>query len=448
MYRFLLLALCGLFFFSLSGCEKQRSEPATASTQKTTSSTKLLTEAIEPEIYELPSGALATWREFAEHKPTLVLFSTHPLLDPYHPSQSTPAIRNLVLSGSSDEIIQFSKSSHNNPLLTPSQAVSAALTAELFSDIVFVLPTITKIGELSLEGFKKRLLAARFLSEEEAAGLTLDKGVYSGTVRGIPFKYVHPDALPEIDTPVVVHIDLGYFKDLYKNEVATPVYSLIQKTAETLKLKQYPTAAVSLSYSNQEIDYSLDIRFLIRNLAEVFRNPAMLDDGIPQIWAMRSQAMYFSSMFGETKSLETYEQIAAIAPDDADAQHSLAMVRFQQKRPQEAFDALDKAVKLDPGYALEYVDLAMQGKKQGRWKETIRLLTLANEALPEHPLFKIELADHLIRSGQGEKAKPLLEELQQLKWSPLFHPNILELLKQMKEVAEEPNLIHPEKSAK
>ena len=51
--------------------------------------------------------------------------------------------------------------------------------------------------ELSLDVFRQQVVDAGFLTEEEGKKLFYADGVTSGTVRGIPFRAVHPDAMPD-----------------------------------------------------------------------------------------------------------------------------------------------------------------------------------------------------------------------------------------------------------
>lgn len=393
-------------------------------------------DSMEAERFELPSGALSVWRQYADIKPTLLLFSAHPLLDPL-PEDLTAGTRELVLNGAAEEIIRRGKLTTPAPQFVSPQAVSAALVADLFSEIVYVFPTLLPVEQFSLETFRQRAFAAGFFSEEEALALTLADGVISGSVRGVPFRCVHPAALPAISTPTLLHIDLGYFKELYVNEVKTPVYHQTFDLARAIRDTDIPCLAATLSYSNQEIGFSLDVRFVIDTLAALFKDPSQIDGTIPETWKLRSDALYLNTMFLEEEGRSLIKTIAEKAPDDAAAQYALAMLRFQQKENDEAFATLDHAVALDPGYVQEYLSLAEQGQEIQLWEKSLELLDKAARVEPDNPYITLRRADTLIRAGRGKEALPLLEQLSRLPWSPDFHADIPALLKEMEDVARE-----------
>lgn len=407
----------------------------------------LFKEPIEPAVFELSVGALAAWRNFAEQKPTLVLFSTHPFLNPLPPGEGE-AIRNFVHTAPAAELVRRGRFNVPDPAFLPPQAVSAAIEAGLLGELIFVLPTTKTVDKFALADFQQRAFAAGFLSEPEALDLKSKAGVISGKVRGIPFRCVHPNALPKLDRPVIVHIDLGYFKDLYVNDVKTPVYNLLYQTARSIRDTAWPALAVTLSYSNQEAEFSLATRFMISNLATILQHPELLEGGTPPSWKLLADARFAAAMFAETTAQELITRAAEVAPDDPDALYTLSQQLFQQLQPAEAFATLDRAVAIDPGYALAYLELAETGAEQGRWEKTEEMLAKARLIFPNNPFIAISQADLLIRRQRGQEAVPLLNELQQLPWSPVYHPNVPDLLRQMLAAARETSVQpRPEKPA-
>lgn len=389
---------------------------------------------IEPTLYELPSHALATWREFAGYKPVLLLFSTHPLLSPI-PNDRTDAVAKLLREGSADVIIQRACMLTANPTILPPETVSAAIDNGIFSELVIVLPNIKKPEEVNLADLRKRMISAGFLSEVEATGLTLKDGVVSGAVRGLPLRIAHPEHLPKIAAPIILHVDLGYFKDMYVNEVKTPAYDLLHQLATSLKDAAYPTLASTLSFSNQEVGFSLESRFMIRDLAEILRQPQLLDGNTPASWSLRAQALYATAMFDESRARELIAQAVKATPSDAHAHYALALDLFEQRRAAEGFAALDRAVTLDHGYGLEYLTLAERGKELGQTEKSIDLLQKATQVMPNNPFIRRELAHQLIQTGRVKEARPLIAELRRLNWSESFYPDVPPLLKKMAEAA-------------
>lgn len=395
-------------------------------------------DQIVPSVYELPSGALATWRQYSDRKPALILFSNHPFLAPLREGEET-STREFVQSAPTVELVRRGKMLVADPVLTSPQTLSAAIEADLLAELIFVQPLKAGIDKLSLAEFQQNAFNAGFITAEEAHALTLTDGVISGRVRGLPFRCVHPEALPAIKDPVLVHIDLGYFENLYVNAIKTPAYPLLYQLIAAIRSANWPTLAFTLSYSNQETEYSLESRFMISTLADTLYHPALLDGGIPASWQLRANAQYAADMFAETQSQDLLVEATESSPDDPAAFYDLSLALFRQKISDAAFTALDRAVALDPGYALAYVELYETGMKLGEWEKSLKLLKKAASALPENPFIRISQADLLIKQGRGSAVLPLLHELKKLPWSSLYHPGIPNLLDEMIEVATLPD---------
>lgn len=395
----------------------------------------LFKEPVEPQVFELASGALVIWRNLADQKPALVLFSVHPFLEPL-PESERKSIRNFVRTASPAELVRRGRFNVPDTAFVPPQTVSAAIASGLIGELIFVLPTTRTVDQVSLPSFQQKAFAAGFLSEKETLALKLqDDGVISGRVRGIPFRCVHPDALPSISRPVIIHVDLSYFKDLYVNDVKTPLYNLIFQTAQSIRNAGWKSLAATLSYSNQEAEFSLETRYLISNLATLLLHPDLLESNPPLSWQLRADASLANATFAEETAQELIAQAVEVAPDDPDALYALSLQKFQQKQPDEAFALLDRAVAIDPGYALAYLDLAETGIELGQVKKAEELFNKAASIFPHNPFIRIKLAHLLIEGNRGTEAIPLLRELQQLPWSSTYHPETTRLLKQMLDYA-------------
>lgn len=436
--RIIFAGVTAIFFvLTLLACDNHKGTSLHEGTTEPPTATMLKTpfkDAIEPVLYELPSGALATWRDYAKYKPTLVLYSTHPLLDPI-PAERKKTIEKLLKQGTAAEIVSRARGLSSDPAILPPEAVSAAIDNGIFSELVIVLPNLKIPEEVTLEKLRKRMISAGFLSEAESAGLTLNDGVVSGTVRNLPLRIVHPKRLPKIMTPIILHVDLGYFKDMYVNEIKTPAYELLYQLATSVKNADYPTLVTTLSFSNQEVDFSLESRFMIRDLADVLRQPQFLGGNTPASWGLRTNALYATAMFEESRARELTTQAAKVSTNDAAAHYSLALDLFKQRRAEEGFAALDQAVALDRGYGLEYLELAERGKELGKLDKSIDLLQKADQAIPDTPFIRLELINQLIQSGRVKEARPLIAALRQLDWSEMFYPEIPRILVQMEEAA-------------
>lgn len=427
-----LLQSC-LFIFTVSlllvGCEsKQDAEPPPVPAEM---QTVLLHAPIDPVAYELPSQALATWRDFASYRPTLVLLATHPLLDPI-PVGRLGKVTRLIQEGTSEEIIGHAQTYTSEPLILPTETLSAAIGNDLFSEVVLVLPTHEGGPALDLNQTTTRLTTAGFISEAEAKEFQQEGNILTGRIRGKPVLIAHPESLPAISRPVILHIDYGFFQEMYADEVKTPIYDLLHQQLARLKAANYLTLAATLSYSNQEIGYPLEGRFLLRDLADILRRPQLLDGKLPDSWNLRAEAMYLKAMYTEAEANELTERSVEAAPDDAGAQFALAVIQLNRGMAEQGFTTLDRAISLDRGYALYYVELAERALKANRDDKAIECLSKASLALPDNPVIRVQLARLLLKTGRSQEAIPLIEELQKLTWSDEFYRHIPALLVEMK----------------
>lgn len=426
-----------LFLLVLTSCKRNNEEQKTSFPNQGSPVTPKVPfrAALEPNLYELPSGALATWRNFAAQKPTLVLFSAHPLLDPI-PAERKEQIHDLLVKSDEKEIVRRCRMLSNEPVVLPPETLSAALDNDLFSEVVLVVPSLGKPEDINLEKTRIRFQQAGFLTEDESNKLALSDGVIRGTVRKLPLLIVHPDRLPQLVKPIILHIDLSYFREMYVNEVKTPSYDLLLQLATKVREAAYPALAVTLSFSNQEVGFSLESRFLIRDLDTVLRKPELLEGNPPPSWELRAKALYATAMFAESEARELTLQAANKNPDDAAALYALALDMFKQRQAEAGFSTLDQAVALDQGYGLEYLELAQQGLSMGQTEKSIELMGKAANALPDNLFVRIELANQLIQASRVKEARPLIAELIKLDWSKTFHPQVPQYLQQMKEAAE------------
>jgi tetratricopeptide (TPR) repeat protein len=140
-------------------------------------------------------------------------------------------------------------------------------------------------------------------------------------------------------------------------------------------------------------------------------------------------------MFSEGNARDLIQQAVAATPDDAAAHYALALDLFEQRRNEQGFAALDQAVKLDSGYALEYFHLTERALELGQRDKAIDLLGKAVVAMPEADFLRLQLANHLIQAGRGSEAVPIVTELKGLKWSETIHPGVTSLLEEMQQVA-------------
>jgi len=416
-----LIALAVLLF--LFACEQPEQNLQPQQIEKpTTSNSGLFHQPIEPIMLELPSEALAHWRIETAEKPALVLFSFDPLLKSPDPALQQQA-RELAQHGSAEQLRRHGSFNSAEPVILPIQTVSAALDAGLFSKLYWVFPSKVDAANLELEFFREQMLEKELMTAKEAAALTLEDGIYRGTLRGFPFAAIHHQKLSEIPEPLVLHIEMGFFRGLYDNEIKSPLYTLLRDTALNIWQQGWQPLATTLSYSTAEGAISLDVRFVLSNFAELLRNPSLLDAEMPTEWQIRSEALYAGDMYSEAKKIELAKQIVQQAPESAAAHFDHFRALFLSKQLQPSLDALAEAVKRDPGYAASYLELAQMALQDGNIEMGMALLSRAEEQFPENPFIRLQKAYLLTTTGQIDEAEQLLAKLPQ-QWSPVYHQDI------------------------
>ncbi len=424
-----------LFCLSLTlliGCEQtpqQTAEPVPTASPATTepapsapSGSGLFHQPTQPVLVELPSEALPHWRTETTSKPALVLFSFDPLLKPIDASLRERS-RELALSGTAAQLRKHGSYNVAEPLILPTQTLDAALDAGLFSKVYWIFPSKVPPEQLELERFRGQMLEQNFMTEAEVASLNLNFGRFTGSVRGVPFEAVHYRQLNEIAGPLVLHIDMSFFRGLYDNEIKSPLYGLLRETTDSLRGLNWQPLSTSLSFSTLEGANALDVRFMISHLAELLRQPEMLEKEMPQAWQTRSEALYAGDMYSESKKLELAQKIAQLAPQSAAAHYDRFQALFTGKQIEPALDALHRAVELDAGYGAAYVQLAQMAAQDNNLATALDLLGRAEPLFPENPFIPLQMAHLLTLSGQPQAAAEKLASLPQ-NWSPLFHQKV------------------------
>ncbi len=395
---------------------------------------RLFQEPVEPQLYELPSEALITWREFRSSKPVLVIMADQPCLwAPPAPMQEEA--RRLILEGSEEELRRRADYNHPDPVVLGPQAVRAALSAGLFSGVIWILPTDQTVEEFRASDLTKKLLDSKILSAEDARNVSWENGVAALTMEGVPVRITHPAIFSEyrVSGPVVFHLDLSYLKSIYRNEIHKSIYTILYNTAKLLRTSDLDVLAVTLSYSNSDNYVGLPGRFALPTLAQLLRTPQLLDEEMPSGWKVRAEALYMQNMFMESRVTELYQKALDEAPQDPAALYDLAQRRFFKGGFAEGLKLLDKAVTIDPGYCGAYAELAQKAKESGASRDALMLIEKAHACDPANPFLDIQRAGMLQQAGKKAEALDLLQTLEKLPWSKVYHGQVPALLEGMKE---------------
>ena len=435
MKNLFLISVC--FLLLLSGF-KQAPEPSkVAPGQEIPSSMRVPSlGVIKENLVEQPAQVLSIWRQFQEKRPTLVLLSQNPFLQPV-PDSLSKAVTTLIQEGSAEALAEKTSSANPAPLLLPSMAVSSALQSSLFAKVVWVFPTISPIDQLDIDTFRQQLLDYGAINPQEAQNLNKFDVGFSGTIGGVPFQAVSIDTLPDLDGPIVLHIDLGYFKPIYKGEIKTPLFPLLYETCRSLQGNGWATVSKTISYSTEDGSLPLAVRFIGPTLGVLLENPGMLDKPLPANWQRQASALYLPNFYLTKEERNQYLAMEADLPESPAVKYALYQVNRKLNQGDKALDYLSRAVALDPGYAIEYLTLANDAKEKNLLDQSVRMLNLAAQSRPDDPFITLQLAIHLNLHGQNDVAGQLVEELQQLPWSSVYYPTMPGTLASLSEAIKE-----------
>lgn len=384
---------------------------------------EFLHAAGNPLVVEHPAAALPHWRNFRDQRPTLVLISNDPFLEPV-PSELAIEVRQLLTSGSAEQIARKSSPQAADALLLPSMSVRAALAAGWFGKVVWLLPNRAEQEQLSAETFRRQLLDFGAADETEAASFTLVEGQLQGTFENVPWLVTPTHLFTGTPEPVVIHFDLGLIKNFYRNEVKTPLYPALAELLEPLRQARLTALAVTVSLSQLTGEVPLDTRFIGLDLATFVAEPQRFTAPLSEQWLRRSDALYLQNFFQKEKILALYLEMAAADPENASVDFGLYQISRQMENDEQALAYLDAAVALDPVYAIEYLELAQDALHQQRFEATLELLAKAVAALPDNPFIAQQRARLLMAQGQKAEALPLLQNLRRLSWSAVYYPDL------------------------
>lgn len=383
----------------------------------------LLQDSLSLESVEVSGEALGVWRKYSERQPTLLLLSNDPLLVKV-PEQLWPqASRTIAVTDAVALSREFSPES-SNPLLLPQMTLDAALRSNWFGDVVWAVPIKDLTQGIDLKNLAGQLLATQQVSVDEVE-LWQEKGKHiQGTVRNTPITIGALSHIPALAGPVVVHIDQSYFQTLYKNEVATPLLSIVVQTLKELRARQVPVLAVTFVCGNLSERIALNVRFLDQIIAAYFKHPDYLDQALPKNWQRQSDILYLENFFKKEMIKELALAMAEEEPTAAWVKFTLYRAAAANRQGEEALDFLSQAVLLDPVYALEYLSLSKLAYDKKLPEEAMRMLTLAVKARPDNPFIKLNAARLALEQKDTDTALHLVEQLQQLEWSEAYYPDM------------------------
>lgn len=391
------------------------------------SSQVLLAAPLPLQRVELPAEALAYWRPHAGQRPALLILSGNPMLAPVPPSLRDQ-VQTLLLQGTAGDLARRGSLQVPDPLLAPIMTVDAALRAGWFSQVVWSLPLRDSARELPADAFRQLLRTNRMLDDQELMRLKIEKHLVRGTVRGTPLLAATLDQIPPLSGPVVVHIDQSYFQDRYKNEVSTPLLSVVYDTLYQLRERRLPVLAVTFAYGNLEERIALDVRFLGEIMAHYIEHPERSKEPAPLNWQRQADIFHLESLFEKEKMRDLALAMERDDPESAWVKFALYRAAAAKKAGDYALDYLAEAARRDRIYAVEYLNLAQMAYDRKRPDAALQMLQLAAQVFPDNPHIRLKEAQLSDEMGDRKTALHLVEQLRKLPWSPVYYPQMPDYL--------------------
>ncbi len=419
-----------IFLLGLCACQESAQDPAPVPVDISANAEEpqaQIVQASSVHRVEHPAEALPIWRTHAAQRPTLVLFSQDPFLLPI-PEELEREVLDLIRSGPPENIADQAAPGRPAPLFFPSMSVRLSLQAGFFRELIWVIPSAHDPDQLDLATLRQQLTEAGILSKSEGHSLHAVSTGFAGTSFGRPFRIVHPEQLPELEGPVITHFDLSFFGGLYRNEVKTPIHELVREILIRVRDRSWETLATTLTAGNRSGRVPLDLRFLTERLAFWLTSPEKLGDALPAAWSEQSKVLYLATFLETERVAEKLTNLCERHPNEAAFHFARYRALRAVKQGSSALATLERAVSLDPVYALEYLPLATTARDAGRLDKALQMQELAEKALPNDPLIRMRRIGLLLELEQIAPLRDLAQDLARLPWSDTYYPETEEQL--------------------
>jgi TolB-like protein/tetratricopeptide (TPR) repeat protein len=189
---------------------------------------------------------------------------------------------------------------------------------------------------------------------------------------------------------------------------------------ESLRLEPKSTSAlVSRTYINQaflEREPQADRDRLVREMEHFSLRAVAADRSDPRAWMARSVALVRQHRWNE--ALEALDEALRIDPNRTEVYENRALIMVWMGRPEDAFAELDKAVALDAREAVDAETMRVGCRAHlalGHYEDAIKLCERASALTDDYPIYLFLTAAYAQR---GEMAKALTAKAQLLKLQP------------------------------
>ncbi|PLY00118.1 MAG: hypothetical protein C0623_08010 [Desulfuromonas sp.] len=442
--------LCVALILFLSACFSNANQIHSGQAKSTDAKAKtLLVEPLPLHRFELSTEALTVWRQYSTRKPTLLLLSKNPMLNAV-PEPLVDGSYRLAKSGSSEDLRRYGNLERPDTLLLPSMTVRVAMDLGWFGEFIWVRPNADLLNLEQKERLQGYFSANGLAFTAEQASLEKGNRTISGVLSNTPASITALSLLDELKGPIIVHIDQNWFLGKYKNEVATPILSLVLQTLNILRDRGVQALAVTFASNNLDGTAPLEYRFLKDFLLRYIEQPDNLDQTPPDIWRQLGENRYLANFFKEELIQKNTSEMIKNGANTAWVKYYLYRTVAARGDGVLALAYLEEAVALDRIYAIEYLHLARMAYDKGFPTDSMHMLKKAAMVFPDIPEIQIRMVRLALEMKSVETASRIIKHLIALPWSPVYYgnmPKYLEGLADQVASLEEPSQQAPGKSA-
>jgi len=331
-------------------------------------------------VVELLSDSLRVWAARGVKNATVVYVGELPGIS----GACLPETVALMKKGAVDELLLKPYPTSRQYPVTPVNFLSAASRAGMVKKVYWVPPTKVSVGRESIRSIGK-YFGDNGVPEKELNSLWQTEKEITGRLDGIEVHVTSLDDLPKIKEETVLVVDLSFFPPLYQDEIKTPFLGLFLTFVKRLSAHNLKASTAVISCSTAYHAVSLECRFLANYLKTYLTSPDKLQAGPPQLWTERSRMITNQTLFQSDEMLDAASEEVGLDPADGSAQFDLAKAYLVGRDTIKMKAALDKAVSLDHGYYLEYLEMARYFRTLGFSEDADVFMKEAEKVEPADP---------------------------------------------------------------
>jgi tetratricopeptide (TPR) repeat protein len=359
-------------------------------------------------LVESELEAIRTWAESGQKADLLIRFDASDDIEIVHPTlaESMKNAADHLKRGNTDVLDQVA------PLLQTSGVVALGRNAGLYDRVIWVLPVVTSIGKLPLDGFKSFLVTKRGYSPSDLEDLEQDGRYITGTLGGVPITVTNLEDLSLAGESAIVDIDLSFFTGIPGVAIGYgPGTAAVLEFLRKLGPKRIDSRLVTITLANTTNVAPLEFRYLGPIIKEALSDTTALgrSPAVKLSLAADAERAKFEGRYVAADSI--YRALVEEYPMEPGFHYSLALMSGRTGKTEDCIDHLDEAYRLDPVYAMGLFQIANALASE-------RMLPVAKELVERSTLREAYKANELsystgvmyVRGGAPAKALPFLQD--------------------------------------